>query len=482
VKNTKLIKMLKTFSAPELKKFRDFVKSPFYNKNKNVIKLSEALVKYYPDFSHEALTEKFLYTKIFGSSKFNYFKIKNIISDLYNLGIEFLKLKHNIYTAFYKDHNLLVELRTRKLWRYHKKAVKALEKEFSNVAVKDSVYLYDNYLLTMESHLSNILEKPNSVAMIQDEFNSFYEFSMLNLLKFYNLMMHISKENNITIDMKMIDDVINYSEKNIVSDNPTVVTYKYLVLLAAKRKEEYFFFLKKHFLSNYSKMSYEDAYYANMYMAGYCTDKYNINGERKFIKESYDLLKHSYKSSSVTLGELLYPNFINYVKVFTRAGDSDLAREFITDYKDKLPPKLLESCLNFSNAYILQYEGKFTEALKLISKVSFPWVIMKIQVKIMQVQLNYQLGYFEETRDIAENFRKSLVKEESISEDYKQSVLGFLKFTIALISITELTEKQLRSFEVARVKEEINVNQANHFGIKFWLEDRLYELEKNPSY
>jgi hypothetical protein len=178
----------------------------------------------------------------------------------------------------------------------------------------------------------------------------------------------------------------------------------------------------------------------------------------------------------VTLGELLYPNFINYVKVFTRADDTELARNFISDYKDKLPAKLVDNCLNFSEAFILHQEGKFGVALSLLSRVNFPWVLLKIQVKIMQVQLNYQLGYLEETRDIIENFRKMLTKEVSVSEDYKNSVLGFLKFTIRLITLHELTDKKKKSLEISRFKDELLACQPNHFGVRFWLEDRLKEI------
>jgi FKBP-type peptidyl-prolyl cis-trans isomerase (trigger factor) len=179
----------------------------------------------------------------------------------------------------------------------------------------------------------------------------------------------------------------------------------------------------------------------------------------------------------VTLGEILYPNFINYVKIFTRAGDIALARDFMNDYMDKLPAKLSESCLNFSDAYILHYEGNFSKALALISKVSFPWVIMKVQVKIMQIQLNYQLGYYEETREQVEYFRKSLTKEENISADYKSSILGFLKLTVMLINIVQANDRAAKDYEKKALIKELDRGQKNHFGIKFWLEDRLAEIK-----
>lgn len=48
--NTKLITLLKTLSKSEINKFRDFVSSPFYNKNQTVINLCEEVIKYHPGY------------------------------------------------------------------------------------------------------------------------------------------------------------------------------------------------------------------------------------------------------------------------------------------------------------------------------------------------------------------------------------------------------------------------------------------------
>lgn len=476
MKNTKLIKLLQTFSPAEIKKFGDFVNSPYFNKNKNVIMLNNELKKYYPNYNDKKLTEEFIFSEVFGEGKFDYFKIKNVISDLYNLGIEFLKLQSNIVTSFSPEYNVLTQLRSRKLLNMHKKFTAHLEKQFTQVKIKDGFHLYNEYLLVTEKHLSELLKKPSSIEMIQDEFNSFHDYTLINLLKFYSLMLHIRKENNTSADMKMFDEVFSYIEHRYSGTNPIINIYKYIILLTVRRNSDYYYILKDQFLGNSDQLTAEEAYYTLMYIFGYCMDQFNINSERSFIKECYDLFKHSYHNNMVFLGELLYPDFINYVKVFMRSGDRALAEKFMKEYSVLLPAEHLDHCINFSNAFIYHCTGKPEEALALISKVNFPLQIMKVQVKIMQIQLNYQLGYYEETRELAEYFRKSLAKEEQISPDYKQSILGFLKLTILLINIKLSTEKAAKEFAVKRFTDEMNSNQKNHFGIKFWLEDRFEEI------
>jgi len=459
-----------------MKRFRDFVKSPYYNKNKNVIRLYEVLIKHHPEFNSKTFTEENIYRSVFGSGKYDYFKIKNISSDLYNLAMEFLKLVSNPATEFTGEFNLIVQLRLRKLFNLHKKLVLNLQEEFRENELKGSEFLYDNYLLAREIQIVDLFEKPSSISGILDEFESFYEYLIFHLLQYYNLMIHIGKENNVKIDIKMIDEIVSFLEKGPVSNHPTTLAYQYLVLLKLKQKEEYYFTLKDHYFKNFDSMDASAAYRAHMYMFGYCADMYNFKGDRRFVREGYELYKHSYLSERVTSGELLYPDFVNFIKVFSRAGDTKLARKFISDYSAKLPEDQYENSMNFANAYILFCEGDLKNALVCISKVNFPLAILKIQVKILQVQLNYQLGYFEETRSLVDSFKKSLVKEEIISDLYKNSIISFLKSVVAIIRIKEETDYQKKLFDFEKLVEEVKHFQMNHFGIKFWLEDRIAEI------
>ncbi len=477
MKNTKLIKLLETFSLSEFKKFRDFVKSPFYNKNKNVIRLSDVLSAYHPGFDAVSFTEENIYKKVFGAGKFEYFKIKNVSSDLYNLGLEFLKLISNPGTEYTSDYNLIVQLRQRKLFNLHKKIVQSTQESFKRVEIKGSEFLYKNYLLTVESQYVDLFEKPSSISGILTEFDSYYEYLIFHLLQYYNLLIHIGKENNIKIDIKMIDDVVSFLQKGPVSTHPTTTSYQYLILLKFKGDEKYYFKVKDNYFRNFSKIDAPAAYRIHMHMFGFCADMYNFKGDRRFVKEGYELYRHSYLHGRVTSGELLYPDFVNFIKVFVRAGDTELARKFIDDYSDKLPPDQFDNSVNFSKAFISHYEGDLSAALKYISTVNFPLAILKVQARILEVQLNYQLGFYEETRSLIESFRKTFLKESVISESFKNSILDFLKNTVQIINLRQETNKKTQNFELKKLREIIEKDQMNHFGVKFWLEDRIDEFK-----
>ena len=87
MENSKLIKLLKSLSKQEIIRLKELVNSPYFNKNRNVMNLCEEILNFYPGFNSIEFTEENIYKKLFGSLTFDYFKIKNIISDLYGLAV-----------------------------------------------------------------------------------------------------------------------------------------------------------------------------------------------------------------------------------------------------------------------------------------------------------------------------------------------------------------------------------------------------------
>src|SRR5258707_763338 len=138
--NTKLIKLLRTFSKAEITKFGDFVHSPYYNKNKNVLNLCEAVLAYYPGFEAGDFTEENIYKKIFTREKYDYFKIKNIISDLYQLAVSFLKTRAVEKNEFENEIDLLNELHERKLDIIYDQKEKKVSGYLNNSLIKDEAF------------------------------------------------------------------------------------------------------------------------------------------------------------------------------------------------------------------------------------------------------------------------------------------------------------------------------------------------------
>ena len=85
-----LLEILRTFTKQELIKFEDFVRSPYFNKKENVLKLLLEIKKYSPDFADDNLGKETVWKKLFPDKEYNYGILKNLIFDLNQLADRFM--------------------------------------------------------------------------------------------------------------------------------------------------------------------------------------------------------------------------------------------------------------------------------------------------------------------------------------------------------------------------------------------------------
>lgn len=471
MQGTKLIQLLSTFSKGEIKEFEEFVLSPLFNKNKNIIKLCKNVVRCYPNFKSKVFTEKKLFSNIFPGEQYDYFKMKNYISDLFALGIEYLKFKSREPYTYNEDIGLLSQLRKRGLYNFYEKEFAKTQNKLSGNKVIDDRVLYDSYLIEDErlSYISTV--NPNTgFAVLQCSFDNFFNYSLIRLLKFYNLMLHEKRQNNVSFDMKMFREALIFLE-NYKANIPTLDVYRYIILLETEKKEEHYFSLKKVKSNNYHILNEDDLYMANIHMSGFCAYMYNVKGDTGFIRETFLLYQEWLESGLLSRAELLYPDFLNFVKVSVRADEFEFAENFIETQKNSLPEEEKGNCLNFCYGLINYKRKRLETALDMFSKINFSNFILKLQVRLFQLQIFYEMGLYEQVRGLIDSYRHFLAREKSITGEYRESIYEYLRITAGMIELNENLKDA--DYERNTLKNAASKMPANPFGIKLWLKEML---------
>src|SRR2546426_7485652 len=102
-----LINVLKTFSGEEIKEFRKFVESPYFNMSELALKLYDELAKFHPSFDHSVLTKESLYDKLGTGNAYNDSTMRNLLADLVRLAEKFLKQQNFEKTEYGNNLYLL---------------------------------------------------------------------------------------------------------------------------------------------------------------------------------------------------------------------------------------------------------------------------------------------------------------------------------------------------------------------------------------
>jgi hypothetical protein len=469
MQETLLIKFLKTLNHFEIRQFRDFVNSPVFNKNKKIAELFEIHFKFYPEFTSEELSEQNLFKKIFGNEKFNYSKIKILISDLFGLGKEFLAFRIYKKDQNAKEKNLLFALRERNLDKAFEQAHKLADTRLENIKAKDEKYFLHKIDLEFELMAFHVPKKPNvNFPYLQKKLDLFLEYSAIVLLKIYNIMLHENHQNSFQFDMKMFDNLMIYLQSIEKMDNPTLEIYYYIIVLEKTADEKYFYILKDLKKKYKDKLTPFDNYMLYLHLDNYCATAYNEHSRTDLLGEQFLLVKENLLFELVGKGKILYPDFLNEVKKAVRVNEFEWAEDYIEKHKDNLTDEI-ENTLNFCYGFISHKKGDPDQALDYFSRTNFPNFIMKVQVKIHLLQLYFEKEYYEQAVLMIDTFKHYLAREKSIKDSMKVSIFEFLKITGELIKLKTEIPGNDRNFRLDKLKQDIENMSNNRFGIKLWL-------------
>lgn len=474
--NTKLIQLIKSLTPSEFREFKDFVNSPVFNKNKKVIALYEFLKEFYPEFTSNKLTQELAYKKVFPVENYDYYKIKNIVSDLLKLGKEYLAFISYRVNSENSGKLLLEQLRERSLDRIFEQTLRVFKKKLDETKIKDENYILKSLELTEEELSFRIPKDPNSrLNFFQKELDDFLTYSIIRLLKLYNIMLHEKQQHSNEFDMKMFAEVLNYLKMNSNEDNPTLLIYCNIILLETEVNEKYFFELKKLKDKYFDELNSGDRYMIFLHMASYCAYVFNVEGRTDFMREHFLLSKENFDRGTIILGKILYPDFLNHVKIAVRVNEFEWAEKYISKYHHLLTEEK-DSTLNFCYGIINYKKRNLDKALDLFSRANFNNFLIKIQVKILLLQIYYEKEMYEQALAMIDTFRHYLTREKLIVEDYKKSFYDYLKITNELIKLNTNYSKEKINFNIKKIIDDIEKIKMNQFGIKIWLRNKLSAL------
>ena len=477
MQNTKLIQLLKTFSHQEFRQFRDFVNSPFYNKNKNVISLLNVLKKYYPEFGNSLPNEEMIFKTVFDKEVYDYFKLKNIVSDLLVLGKEFLSASMFNRNEHIKNKFLLEQLRDRNLDSMFLQLYKAYNEKLDIHPVRDEYYFSKKFDLAEELKCYYSPREPNfHQNLFQVQLDNFVSFALIKMIRLYNTMLHENKQNNSEFELKMFEETFQYMNNNKIENNPTLLMFYYIVLLQKKNDEKYFFKLKKLVNENFTSFSHFDIYMYFLHMAGFCAEMYNVKCRTDFAREHFLLSKENFDRGTIEMGKIMYPDFMNHVKIAVRVEEFEWAEKYMNKYKDTLSDEYKNETLNFCYGYINFRKGNLEKALDLFSQSNFPNFILKVQVKIFLLQIYYEKEYYEQAFAMIDTFKHYLLREKNLIEGYRKSFAEFARITNELIRIKSKLSSGETKFNLDRIKLDIEKIKYNQFGIKLWLREKANEI------
>lgn len=475
--NAKIVKLLRTFSKTEIFKFRDFFRSPYFNKNGKVILLGEAILSFYPGFDSPDFTEKNIFKMMFNNEEFDYFKIKNFISDLYQLTVLFLKTRTVEKKEYENEIDLLNELHERKLDIIYNQRERKVSEHLGNSLIKDEEYYYLRHRLGKINTSHYKFEKSGYLFdQIQNEFDTFLDYSLIGLLRLYSKMLHNKNHGNINFNMEMFENIREYIKDKNFEKNPSCQIYKQIISLELSREEKDYrdlLRMKEKFRDN---LPDEDIYYILLIANSFTVYRLRL-GDETYYRERFLVYKEIIDRNFTPDNYMLFVNFISYFTSACMVGEFAWAEDFMKRFRGGITPDAERSnTINYCKGFMAYRLKDYDKALEFFAKTNFKLYLTKVMVKSYSLRIFYEQDMHEQTLSAIDSFRHYLKAETLMTEDQKLAHYEFLKHVTELSNLKLEGPQKNDDENLFMLRVQIKSMSSNPLGAKNWLTEKAEEL------
>lgn len=386
---TKLICLLRTLSLDDLQPLKEFLESPYFNKNKNICILFNNLSKFAPNYQQTELNREIFIKTFFPNTLSDSNFLDRLNSQLYKLVKEFIsmQLDRREETTMYKKIALLdYEIEKGTVSNY-KKNINLLKLEIESKPMKTTLD-YNNLILLSriekvnESKFKKQVSFKESIYLL-DKSHAYNKLPLL--LNELNRSQVLNKPFDLPSEQKFLDAIL---AKNFYNDiyielmyrqlsfliHPNEDTFNYLKLVIRKKSDNNF---EASIVSN-----------ARTILINHIIKRVT-EGDASFYHIAFDFLE----SEMIERGKLHYSAFANLIIVALNIKPLAWVDDFLEKNKQNITPveKANDAyLLNLAKVRFLQ--DKYKEALELVSQSAISDIYYTINSKILKIKINYQLS------------------------------------------------------------------------------------------
>jgi hypothetical protein len=490
MKDTRLIRLIKTFSKEELKSFGKFLESPFLKPSRNTLLLYNYITKFHPDFETDKLDKKNVFKKIFPNESYDEKKIANYIIDLMRSAKDFL-----IHKSLDEDEIECLlflgnEYYNRKLLNTNLSLLVDIEKKLKPGFTTTSDYLskFRKLIFLKSSYYTDENEFDKSIECEME----YFIVSATQFIIDYTQFLSSKKPAMNTHGIKMannfsdaiikcfdIDKLIKLTEKEEFI-NSFLISLHYYRLKTIEQPDNlnHYYTLKEHFIKVISNLNRDEQFFMFTYLQNYCVLKVH-EGNEVFKREGFEIYKLMLEHNSYSYSENEYMEiltFRNIIHFCYMLNEIEWLKSFIDKYTNALNPEYREDMRNFSFANFYFHQKEFEKSLEFISRrFNHEIFLFKTDVKNLMIQIYYELDHIEQAFSLVDSYKHFLSSNKEISESLKKIYTKFLKYYFELLKIKSGQSKETPSFIKSKIEKEKNLVN------KKWLMQKSLELTTNSD-
>lgn len=451
-----LIKILQSISLADIKKFKDFINSPYHNKSKKLILFFEQLLKIYPGFNIDKLNKSFFSRKLRQYSISNDSTYRHMSSDVVRLFEKFL-----VVQKVESDNCLWYDLLFEKIYEtdLHDvlgNRVRKFEKFERTKITIDGLSLISLFNIEgskLNFFSSNISDRKKinelKLEIRKKRHNYLLLFYLAEMVEELDEMENINSQSGLSVEktlpvlsnkMGMIEKMFDmhsqlYGQGEL---NPVSQVYYSLYKLKVNPSNNRYYNEFKGILLKYEeKFSLSERTYLFNKLIEINLVRLNRNYSdlklRKEIMKIYSLILEKEYYEKIFGKYIPIEIYRNILVISLSLKMFDWSYSFINNFNNKIIPRERKNIQQYSLSLLAFEKEEYEKALNSINKINPQRTSLKLDIKNILLKLYFVLDYNESAISLLDSYKTFLQYNRSISADRKLGHQNFLKVVKQLI-------------------------------------------------
>lgn len=470
MQESKLIDTIRCLSRKELRRFEDYVKSPFFNKNEDLVNFYVYLKSLAPRFPEDLLHRKSVYEHSFPGTEYNEKHLGYLMSDLLLLAEAFIAYERYSRERILPLYHILSAYNEWDLDKNYNAVMREATDRQEKYPYRDTTYYFNQYLLATVSNLNFDKQKKRKFDLnLQEAADNLDLFYLAVKLKYCCEIINRTNVLSGSYELRLLNEIINYLNQRPDEQIPAIAIYHRIALMLTESdKEEHFHKLKSLLAQHSDKFPLHEIRDIYAYAQNYCAKKINT-GNTRYLREAFSLFQALLEKKILFTDKYLsHQTYKNIVTVALRLQEYGWAEKFIYEYRDSLTPEFRETAFAYNYANLCFHKRDYSEALKSLLRVDFPDVYYHLNTKLLMLKIYYEINEEEALYSLIDAFKIYLKRNKLVSEYQRKTYFNLLRFVQKLMRLIPGKSQKLDELEKQIRDTQDTTNMK-------WLMDKLQE-------
>lgn len=474
MKETKLAEIILKLTKIEFRNLEEFLLSPFFNKNQNILKLYYILKDNYHLLPGGMVAQEDIFRQIFPKEKFDDVKSRKLLSNFTKLVEQYLIILELDTDKVNTNIILLNAFKDRNITKSFDSLKQVILKEKTAVIKMNEKYYQDmvNLYAQMLSYHADTISPEYEALITKLEEAQNYKF-IISKLNINYLISYVKNNSNKNFNQRnwIFEDVINFVEKHKadIKENHPVVYLHYLnyKMTIDEETPAAYSEMKQFIEEQIDQLDKSSIRFFLMNMNNYCVKLY-WNGSNDALNDILRINSYLDEKDILFIDKKVNANnFLTVVNLSLKLNAVQWVENFLNKYKDRFPEELKDSTLYLTLSRILFAKKDYDKSLFALGKVKYINYFYYINSKLLLCKLYYELNYLKEISSIIESVKQFQKRNDNIPMAMNKAINSFLSYLKKLVRMKMNPGERLNYEDILK---------ATYTAEKEWLAEKVKEL------